>query len=98
MDFQSLLPSVSSPVLGSRLQDEASVLGVGHVLAIALLATHLTILSVELCAVLDPLRSGVVLGVVSFLLLLGIRVCCIITSTLALSGARLALTGGGTLH
>ncbi len=84
MDFRSLLPSVSCSVLGSRLQDEASVLGVGHVLAIALLAAHLTVLLAQLCAVLNPLRSGVVLGVVLFLLLPSFRVCRIVTSALAL--------------
>lgn len=65
----SFLSSVSSPVLGSGFQDESTLLGVGNVLAIALLATHLPVLAIQLRAVLDTLRGGVVLGVVFFLLL-----------------------------
>jgi hypothetical protein len=65
---------------------------VGYVLAVTFLATHLTILSVELRAILNAFLARVVLGVVILLLLPRFVVLFVITSALALSGARLALT------
>jgi hypothetical protein len=66
---------------------------VGYVLAVTFLAAHLAILSIELRTILNAFLARVVLGVVILLLLPRFVVLFVITSALALSGARLALTG-----